>query len=326
MENIVIRRYQPEDYLLWNNFVKEAKNATFLFHRDFMEYHKDRFEDFSLLIFFNNKLSAILPANLKNNSLFSHEGLTYGGIVISEKLRSTVFFSIFKKLLIFLKNNGIEELYIKGLPHFYTSQFSDEIKYLQFILSAEVYRKDICSVIDFSAPYEISSSVIRDKKRAISNGYKIDFDGNLSSFWNDVLIPNLQATFQKKPVHSLNEILYLKSKFPENIKQINVLSNEDRVVGGTTLFFNNQTIHSQYISVYKNLPIRGVLDYLHCSIFDKFNSDYKYFDFGISNENEGRKINKGLLEWKEKFGARAAIQEFYRFEINKFELLNTIYL
>ena len=30
----------------WNNFVDSAKNSTFLFNRDFMDYHSDRFEDF----------------------------------------------------------------------------------------------------------------------------------------------------------------------------------------------------------------------------------------------------------------------------------------
>lgn len=326
MENIVIKRYQPEDYSLWNNFVKEAKNATFLFHRDFMEYHKDRFEDFSLLIFFNNKLSAILPANLKNNRLYSHEGLTYGGIVISEKLRSTVFFSIFKNLLIFLKNNGIEELYIKGFPHFYTSQFSDEIKYLQFILSAEIYRKDFCSVLSLQKEFRFSKSVVRYSAKAIKKKYKIVFDDTFDLFWNDVLEPNLLNTYKTVPVHSLEEIQLLKSRFPKQIQQVNVFSEHGDLLGGTTLFITDTVVHSQYISVHKNIENRGVLDWLYLSIFEKYKQSKIYFDFGISNENEGRKINKGLLEWKEKFGARAAIQEFYRFEINKFELLNTIYL
>ncbi|MFT6748422.1 MAG: hypothetical protein ACJAQ1_000334, partial [Flavobacterium sp.] len=75
-----VKQYRSEDYEAWNQFVSEAKNATFLFHRDFMEYHSDRFEDFSLLVFNNKeKLVAILPANRVDESVFSHQGLTYGG-------------------------------------------------------------------------------------------------------------------------------------------------------------------------------------------------------------------------------------------------------
>ncbi|MFT7252078.1 MAG: hypothetical protein ACI9FW_001834, partial [Flavobacterium sp.] len=40
MKEITIKQYTPDYYPLWNEFVAKAKNATFLFHRDFMEYHQ----------------------------------------------------------------------------------------------------------------------------------------------------------------------------------------------------------------------------------------------------------------------------------------------
>ena len=48
----------------WNTFVSKAKNATFLFHRNFMEYHKNRFQDFSLVVQEDQKWVAVLPANI----------------------------------------------------------------------------------------------------------------------------------------------------------------------------------------------------------------------------------------------------------------------
>ena len=51
MKNYSVKPYRESDYANWNAFIGQAKNATFLFHRDFMEYHKDRFEDFSLMVF-----------------------------------------------------------------------------------------------------------------------------------------------------------------------------------------------------------------------------------------------------------------------------------
>ena len=44
-----------------------------------MDYHKDRFEDYSLMVFKDEKLVAVLPANRVEDKLFSHQGLTYGG-------------------------------------------------------------------------------------------------------------------------------------------------------------------------------------------------------------------------------------------------------
>ena len=46
-----VSRYTAEDKIEWDRFIATAKNATFLFQRDFMDYHQDRFEDFSLMIY-----------------------------------------------------------------------------------------------------------------------------------------------------------------------------------------------------------------------------------------------------------------------------------
>lgn len=37
MENYIVKRYQEEYYSIWNDFINQAKNATFFFHRDFMD-------------------------------------------------------------------------------------------------------------------------------------------------------------------------------------------------------------------------------------------------------------------------------------------------
>jgi hypothetical protein len=53
-------------------------------------------------------------------------------------------------------------------------------------------------------------------------------------------------------------------------------------------------------------------------------SEKKYFDFGISNENEGKQINAGLQFWKEGFGARTIVQDFYSISIKDYEKLNIV--
>lgn len=321
-----ILKYKAEYFEIWNTFVSESKNGTFLFHRDFMQYHEDRFVDYSLLIFENEKLIAILPANIFNNEIFSHQGLTYGGVVVKNKLRTTTFNAIFKCILVFLENENISYLSIKKIPTFYTSQFSDELSYLQFILEAKIYRKDVCSVINLQEDYETSKSVKRDSKIAVNKGIYIDWNGSLDLFWNEILEPNLLKKFHKKPVHSLKEIMLLKEKFPNNIIQVNVMSQTNDIIAGTTLFVTKNVIHSQYISIINSTANVGVLDYLFLSVMNHFKNDKKYFDFGISNENEGKNINKGLFIWKEKFGARTAIQEFYKFETKNHTKLDTLYL
>lgn len=61
-----VELYTPERKKEWNIFIENAKNSTFLFDRNYMDYHADRFQDFSLMIYRKNKLYALLPANKKN--------------------------------------------------------------------------------------------------------------------------------------------------------------------------------------------------------------------------------------------------------------------
>ena len=76
---VEIARYTPDKAAEWDDFVGKSKNATFLFHRGYMDYHADRFADFSLMFYYKGRLCALLPANDDGNgSLCSHRGLTYG--------------------------------------------------------------------------------------------------------------------------------------------------------------------------------------------------------------------------------------------------------
>lgn len=325
MKKINIRVYKESDFDVWNNFVSKAKNSTFLFDRNFMEYHKDRFQDFSLMVYDDSELIAILPANIKDDAVYSHQGLTYGGILITRQLRTTVFFEVFSEILKFLNNNGITSFYWKEIPYFYNSFPSDEWKYLTFITEAELYRRDLCSVIDLQKDYCISKSVIRNAKWCDKSDFHYKKCNQWECFWNEILTPELSLNHGVLPVHNLEEILYLKSKFDNNIHLYGVFSGNE-MVGGTVLFINGNDVHSQYISVKSEYKNKKALDFLHYKLITKEFRDYDYFDFGISNEQNGRKVNKGLLFWKEGFGARGVAQDFYKVPTKNYLLIEEMYL
>jgi hypothetical protein len=324
LKSFTIRKYQSSDYSLWNEFVANAKNATFLFHRDFMEYHQDRFEDFSLLIFDEkNLLKAIFPANREGENLHSHQGLTYGGLVLQQKSKFQEVIGMMKTILQFLQNQHIISLQLKQLPTIYCDFPSDEMEYLSFILNAKLVRRDSLSVLDLKTDYNFS----KDRKQAINRGVKSELivkeENIFAAFWNEILIPNLVQKHNTHPVHNLNEITYLKSKFPSNIRQFNVYLG-DELVAGTTIFESEFVAHSQYISGNSNKNELGSLDFLHNTLISYTFKDKKYFDFGISNENQGKNINEGLLYWKESFGARTIVQNFYEIETKNYKLLENV--
>lgn len=291
-----------------------------------MEYHKDRFDDFSVLIFKGEKLIAVLPANKVGDTLHSHQGLTYGGLVTHKALKFNEVLEVFKLLLQFLEDHNILYLNIKSLPSIYASGPDSQLAYLMFLLNASVVRRDALSVIDYNfMPESISSNRKRGFKKGQANNLVVKEESSLENFWNAILIPNLKAQHNVKPVHTLEEMTLLQSHFPNNIRQFNVYKG-DTIVAGTTIFETKNVAHTQYISANSDKQELGSLDVLFQYLIHTVFKDKLFFDFGTSNVNNGLNINKGLLYWKESFGARMIVQDFYSVSTKNHELLNSVFI
>ena len=325
MKNYTVKRYEKNDYTDWNAFIGQAKNATFLFHRDFMEYHSDRFQDYSLVVLDGEKWVAVLPANIVGNDVFSHQGLTYGGLVYLEKIKLASVIAIFKSVLSFLNANKKEKLQLKLLPSIYHQKPAEELNYALFLAKAQLIRRDTLAVLDLSQQNNLSKLRKRSIQKGISNDFVIKEADDFEDFWNEILIPNLAQKHQAKPVHSLEEITKLKALFPENIRQFNVYEN-GIIVAGTTIFETSTVAHSQYISGKEDKNELGGIDLLFYQLISETFKNKRFFDFGISNENQGRKLNDGLSYWKESFGASTIVHDFYKVETSNYSLLDTVLL
>ena len=323
MKNYSVKIYQESDYKNWNAFIDKAKNATFLFHRDFMEYHKDRFQDYSLIVLDGEKWVAVLPANRVENEVFSHQGLSYGGLVYNEKVKLASVIEVFKSVLSFLTSNKIEKLQLKLIPSIYHQKPSEEINYALFLVDAQLIRRDTMAVIDLSEKNTLSKLRKRGVQSGISNNLLITEVDYFDDFWTEILIPNLARKHQVKPVHSLQEINKLKALFPKNIRQFNVYEN-GIIIGGSTIFESQNVVHCQYISGDANKNELGGLDLLHYHLITDVFSSKCIYDFGISNENQGRKLNNGLSYWKESFGASTIVQDFYEMQPINYNLLESV--
>ena len=114
-----IIRYTPEKADIWNQFVAEAKNGTFLFDRNYMDYHSDRFNDHSLMFYEKNRLLAVLPGHISGDGYFTHKGLTYGGLLMSIHLSVVQTMELFQQLNDYLRSIGIKRVYYKCIPWIY---------------------------------------------------------------------------------------------------------------------------------------------------------------------------------------------------------------
>lgn len=319
---IKVRRYQKEDKNIWDNFIQNSKNATFLFERNFMDYHEDQFIDISLMIFKDEKLIAVLPANLSSkNEVVSHSGLTYGGIVLGKEVRLNLYLMLFREILFFLNSSDINVLKLKSLPVFYSTLPSQENVYALFLVEAKIFRVDTSLTIIQEEKLSYQSRRIRSIKKAHKLNYSIVKGNDFKIFWNEILEPNLMSRFGNKPVHSLAEIELLAERFPKNISQVNIFVN-NKIVAGSTIFETENVAHAQYISANDYGRESGAIDELFNYMIMEVFKKKKYFDFGICNEQEGKLLNHGLLDWKEGFGGRTFTHEFYEINTANFNLLN----
>lgn len=286
-----------------------------------MDYHSDRFHDYSLIIYEGEQIAGMLPANISGNELISHQGLTYGGIVVETRTKLNDYIAIAHAALKYLSESKIDVLLLKTLPQIYTAIPADEAEWVLFILQAQLHVRNTTLSINQRAqlPYQ------ERRKRSIRKAQKLQpvirgGENACKRFWEEVLIPNMLEKHGIKPVHTLEEIELLASRFPDHIRQYNIYI-EDAIMAGCTMFLSNTVAHAQYISGTPEGRSNGCLDFLFDFLINSEYKNYSYFDFGICNEEGGLKINHGLLDWKEGFGARSVSQDCYRIETKNYLLL-----
>ncbi|MXN92936.1 GNAT family N-acetyltransferase [Flavobacterium sp. Sd200] len=305
-----IQPYNIQYYDQWNDFVARSKNGTFLFHRDFMEYHADRFTDYSLLVFNDNKLVALLPANRVGDVVYSHQGLTYGGILLTAQNKLADVIHIVRAILKYLNDRGITAFSAKSIPDIYHKMPAQEMEYTLFVAGAKLVRRDGLSVYDILGTFPFTKKRLEAIRRGEKNNLLIVEEPNFDLFWNEILIPNLKEKHEAAPVHTAEEIKFLHSKFPENIRHFNVYNN-GTIVAGTTVFITDTVAKPQYISGNPDKNQLGSLDYLYNHLIRNVFKEKQYFDLGPSHDPDSRKLKEGIIFWKESFGARTLNHDFY---------------
>ncbi|SHM10549.1 GNAT family N-acetyltransferase [Flavobacterium xanthum] len=315
MKNYFVKQYQKNDYINWNAFIGQAKNATFLFHRDFMEYHNDRFEDFSLMIFEDDKLVAVLPANRVGVVVFSHQGLTYGGLVYSAKLNGEKVATILDAVLSFYKEMEIQSFYYNPIPLFYVSKGNAEMEFFMFKKGAFLDKKEMNLGINLAMPLTISKSKLKHFRKVEELDVELVEEQELESFWELVLEPRLSEKHNAKPVHTLQEITALKEKFPNNIRQFSAYY-DGTIIAGITLFETETVVKSQYGATTKKGEELRALDFLFITLIKKYKQEGKlFFDMGIVNDANEKGYHAGLLKQKEELGCSVYNQDFYKMKL-----------
>ena len=310
---IKIVRYQEEHKKLWDEFITRSKNGTFLFYRDYMEYHADRFNDHSFLFFNDNRLIAILPANSKDSILYSHSGLIFGGVLSDREMKTPLMIEVFAELKEHLKREGIVKIIYKAIPYIYHDVPAGEDLYALFINNARLIRRDVASAIFMAEKNGFSKGRKWSVKKSKQTGMEVKINNKFEDFIA-IEEAHLYNKYGVKPVHSSEEIKLLAQRFPENIKLFAAYKNKC-MLGGVIVYESENVAHTQYIAATDEGKNLGATDVVLDFLINKYYMSKKYFDFGISTEDEGRYLNKGLIANKEGFGARAVVYDTYELKV-----------
>lgn len=309
-----IKRYTPQDKTIWDQYVSKARNATFLFYRDYMDYHSNRFHDYSLMFFKNGRLHSLLPAHSSDDTFFSHLGLTYGGLIMDINVTIAETCQLFECLNNYLRLKGFRHVQYKAIPWIYHQVPSEEDLYALFWkCGAKLLARNVGTTIFIQQNLKWRRNHLRQLKKARLNGITVQRGADIAEFW-PVLEQHLWQRYQSKPVHSLAEMQLLQSRFPNNIIQYNAYK-EGHIVGGITIYLSHNVVHAQYSSGNAEGMALGAMEIIYDKIMHEDYPNYTYLDLGSSTEQECSVINEGLISFKEGYGGRAVVYDTYEWTL-----------
>jgi len=305
--------YGPHYEGCWNAFVQQSKNGVFLFDRNYLQYHADRFRDFSLVFFQDSAVIALLPANRVEDTVISHGGLTFGGIISDHRMTTSLMLEVFSALTGELRARGVSKLIYKAVPHIYHTVPAEEDLYALFRNNAQLFRRDVSSTVAAGERLPLARLRRRSLQRAKSQGLKVSRSREFDQFMA-IVEANLQAHYGARPVHTAAEMQLLADRFPENIKLFTA-HLQGEMLGGEIIYESKNVAHAQYGHATEKGRSLGALDCIVDVLLNEVYREKPYFDFGISTTEDGRNLNINLNRNKESYGARTTVYDFYELDV-----------
>ena len=309
-----VERYTPELKPFWDALIDKSANGNFLLKRSFIEYHQDRFDDFSYLIWQEKKLLAVFAAAMprqraNDEVLIAHPGLTYGGLIYSKDLNYEILEAIYHALLTYLKRSKLKKLILKPVPRVFCQNYFEAESFIFYKKTFVLINREINSVINLIKPIRIRKGQKYNINKANKKEVIVELSEQYDIFWN-ILTENLRCKYQVSPAHSLAEIQQLAQHHAPNIK-LYVAKRAAQIVAGVVTFSDARQgyVHTQYIGASEEGKKVGAVDAILFHVIQEARLSYQRFSFGVSSVKG--EINYGLLRHKEGFGAKIEMMDTY---------------
>lgn len=303
---------------IWDDFVRASDNGTMFHLRTFLSYHPEgRFEDHSLYILRNEKLFAVLPAIRQKRDekwiLNSHGGASYGGFVYPAQCNIRDAFLMIECLIDYARNNGFDGIQLTHPPMMYAKHLSNYVDFALIKNGFSYLKREISSIVDLRNPNAIEQEFRPEArtalKKARKSGIIIKQSDDYSAYY-EILRKNLRMRHGVQPTHSLEELLDLAKRFPEDITLWGAFLDDRMIAGVCTFAANSQVILAFYISHDDDFQEYRAVNLLFATIMEESaHQGFSYLDFGIFTVNMDP--NWGLGRFKENFGSRGIFRDTF---------------
>jgi len=310
----------------FDEFIFDKNQQTVFSSKVFLSYHYEKFNTKVIIFTYEYEVVAFLPISEDFNSIISHPGSTYGGVVQLKRLSEKMLEVLIEDFLDFLKKKKIKTYEFRLPPKIFTSNsidqinerivedcninFAEEESYVKLKSKnfetlntsnfAKGHKSEIKWFLNNNDDYFIKT--LRDNQE-IDQFYKI-LENNLDKF-------------NKKPTHKIHELLFLIEKLPDYIIIKSLIKNEKILASIVNFILNDSTVHTFYSSFnYGVVGNKGALKYLYWELLKEYSRNgFEYFNFGI-DQHYGEEKNKSLRYFKNGFGSEQAERVKYVLQIN----------
>ena len=309
---ITLTQYEEKKFDEWDSFIEHSKGSTLHSYRKFLNYHKDKFQDSSLMFYHNNNLVAVLPGVLLENSFISHPGASYGGLIYKEGLKIDTLYKIHEEILNYSKENKVHKIEFRFPYSIISKHYFDSYKYILHSHSPIIYR-EVSQFIDLTK-FKEEKSFSDNFKRILNKNYNLKTseaknEKDIENFYN-ILCDNL-LKHDTEPTHTLSELKFiLKNLASQSRLFVTKDTNSNIVSGSFALLLNDVTPHLFYLCTDNSYLSKSPLVKTIYDVSKYFKlKDSCYLNLGISTENRGQILNYGLNNFKEKFNTQGTFRE-----------------
>lgn len=307
---MIVRPYDRADAPAWDEVIAGSQTGTLLQTRRFLGYHGDRFDDVSVVLE-DDGIAHVLPlARVDAMTAVSHPGATHGGLVSRAALGLEDALAIFGDVRLHLLALGVTRLRYTPIPHVFHRVVSEVDTVALSMLGARVIRQLPNAVLDLD----------RMTLRRRQNRARARRAGCTSCVLDDVacahalIVSTLARRHDVAPVHSLGELEWIASAFPEDVLVIGTML--DQVLVATLVIFRlGDAMHVQYMASSEQGFAVQALDHGIGFLCETVMSGRGRLSFGVSVEPDGTTLNPGLMRFKEMFGANVQSLDRYEWDL-----------